>query len=129
MTVSRVFKKEKLPALLRPVQSQMNERHEANRLAFAQRFHEKSPFWWERVFISDEKNWVLTARANRQNQRVRAKAVKDVEPIPVEKFSESKMCWGGLTAKGLSRLRWIDSDTTVNGPSYRKLIAEEIDEM
>ncbi|KAF4648455.1 hypothetical protein FOL47_003206, partial [Perkinsus chesapeaki] len=120
-SVSRIFKGLGLGSFIRQRGSRLTSKHEERRFAFASHWMNKSPQWWERVLITDEKMWELhPAAANRQVNRLRAKRASEILTLETDKFPAKLHCWGAMSARGVLKLRWIEG--TLDGPSYVKIL-------
>jgi len=80
---------------------------------------------WSRVMFSDESPFKLFYVPNSKNDVVWGSQEHDVPRAPQLKFSPSVLVWGGMTARGLTRLHIIPNKTSVNATYYINEILEK----
>jgi len=118
-----------LPALRRPKASRLKRCHIIWRFQCAKRMRHLTVEEWEKFLISDEKIWTVNGLINPQNDRTRARSSSEVSPRELEKFCGQRMCWLGMSARGLTPLVWIKGN--LNGEIYqdkilRKIVLEDV---
>ena len=128
MSVSRIFLDAGMKSLKHCRAGGLKENHKIMRLTFAEKFSAKEPQFWDELFSTDEKMWEMHAKSvNRQNKRVRASSSSDVQPLFLTQFPAKLHVWGGMSARGVSRLHVIEG--SLNGEGYAQLLEEEITEI
>ena len=97
------------------------------RLAFCNKYKDKSAQWWERVMFTDEStfqqvrncgsNYIRRPSGERYNPKFTVKTVK---------YPPSVMCWGAITAAGTAALTPIPKDQRVNAAYYIFVLSDKV---
>ena len=103
----KCFKRQKVPKL--------SSAYKVRRVNFAKKFKDIN---WSRVMFTDESPFKLYYVPNSKNDVVWGSQETSVPCAPQVKFSPSVLVWGGITARGLTKLHIIPSKTSVNSTYY-----------
>ena len=125
-TISRVYKKAGFPALKIPKCSSFRQSHAQQRLLFAKTYLDQPiQSFWSNIVWTDEKYVANGGIKNRQNNRIRVATVFDIDDedyIHLSKFAQKRMCWGGVSAFGLSKCVWLPEKRNVDAHSYHHYV-------
>lgn len=108
------FKRQKVPKL--------TGAYKVRRVSFAKKFKDMD---WSRVMFTDESPFKLYYIPNSKNDVVWGSQESCVPRAPQAKFSPSVLVWGGMTARGLTKLHIIPNKTSVNSKYYINEILEK----
>jgi transposase len=118
MGISKWLRKEGLHAFHRTPQPRLLERHKKKRVIFARAYLNHN---WGNTLFTDETEILLNSNTlNSKNDVVWAKQRDDVPPLKVQQYSEKVRVWGGISAKGNTKLIIYDGDLTTT--KYRELL-------
>ena len=92
------------------------------RLKFAREHRDWSTSDWKRVLFSDESVFELNQINNRRNDVVYARNRRDVAPNTKNKFNHKIMVWGMIGPYGVSKLRILPKNQTMDSDYYQKII-------
>jgi transposase len=99
----------------------LSDSHKQKRVRFARKY--KSHNWMTTLF-TDESEFPLRPKAtNTKNNIVWARSIDDVPPAEIDQFSASVRVWGGVSAKGNTRLIFYEGDLTAR--KYRDKILKK----
>ena len=80
---------------------------------------------WSKVIFSDESPFELDSSPNHQNDRIWAHNPAEVPNHERNKFPEKLMVWGGMSAKGLTKLHVAPNKTSINAEYYHEVILND----
>jgi transposase len=104
------LKDEGLKAYHRPKRPRLLDLHKKQRVIFARTYKNHD---WLNTLFTDEWEFPLNPKTtNTKNDIVWARSIDDVPPVEVEQYSEKVRVWGGVSAKGKTRLIVYHGDLT-----------------
>ncbi len=123
MSVTLWLHKQGLYPYHRPTRPRLLLHHKKKRLQFARK-HKNDD--WLNTLYTDEWEFPLDPKTapNTKNDIVWARNRKDVPPVEVEQYSVAVRVWGGVSAKGKTRLIFYDGDLTAK--KYRDEILKKV---
>ena len=80
---------------------------------------------WSKVIFSDESPFELDASPNHQNDRIWAHSPTEIQNHERNKFPGKLMVWGGMSAKGITKLHVVPNKTSINAEYYHGVILKE----
>jgi hypothetical protein len=109
--IRRYLRSEGLKPFHRETRLRLKPTHKAKRVAFARR---RLRHDWANTLFTDETEFPLELKAtNAKDDVVWARRKADVPPAEVEQYSSEKLqLWGGISAKGKTRLRFFTGALT-----------------
>ena len=99
--------------------------HKQRRISFAREHRHWTVEDWSNVMFTDESPFKVFYAPNAQNDTVWGSQEENVPPAPQMKFSPSVMVWGGMTARGLTKLHFVPNGTRLNSQYYITNILEQ----
>lgn len=103
----------------------ITEKQRKDRLKFCQDRRNWTMADWSKVIFSDESPFELDSNPNHQNDRIWAHSPAEVPNHERNKFPGKLMVWGGMTAKGLTKLHVVPNQTSVNAEYYHGVILKD----
>jgi transposase len=121
-SIRKWLTKEGLKPYHRPKRLSLSDSHKVKRVAFAQKYKKQD---WMNTLFTDESEFPLHLKAtNTKNDVVWARCIEDVPPAEIEQYSKSVRVWGGVSAKGKTRLIFYEGDLTAQ--KYRDKLLEKV---
>ncbi len=119
--IQRWLKDEGLKPYHRSKCLRLLDRHKEKRVKFARKYKRHD---WLNTLFTDETDFPLHPKAtNTKNDIVWARRAEDVPPAEVEQYSAKLHVWGGVSAKGKTRLIFYEGDLTAK--KYRDKILKK----
>ena len=105
----------------RPKRLPLSDHHKEKRVEFARNF--KRQDWMNTIFTDESEFPLLPKATNTKDDIVWARSIEDVPPAEIDQYSKSVRVWGGVSAKGNTRLLFYDGDLTAK--KYRDTILKK----
>ena len=103
----------------------ITEKQRKDRLKFCKDRRNWTMTEWSKVIFSDESPFELDASPNHQNDRIWAHNPAEVPNHERNKFPGKLMVWGGMSARGLTKLHVVPNKTSITAEYYQGVILEE----
>jgi len=108
--ISEWLRNEGLKPFHRPKRLALSDSHKEKRVNFAWKYKKHN---WMNTLFTDESEFPLQLKAlNTKNSIVWARSIDNVPPAEIEQYSKSVRVWGGVSAKGKTRLIFYEGDLT-----------------
>jgi hypothetical protein len=123
-SVGRILKRNNLYPYRRKKQPFINKAQKKKRIKFAKKFKDHD---WMNTLITDEKDFLLFAATNPQNDRVWTDDPAKVPPVELVKHASGVKVWAGVSATGKTKLHFYTGTISTN--SYLRILKKAKPEM
>ena len=121
--IRKWLKKQGLKPYHRPKRLALSDSHKVKRVTFARKYRKHD---WMNTLFTDESEFPLQLKAlNTKNNIVWARSIDNVPPAEIEQYSNAVRVWGGVSAKGNTRLIFYKGDLTAE--NYCGKILEKVE--